>query len=318
MNVTPRQLRIFLALAESLNFSRTAEQFFITQPSLSKAVKDMEEALNVALFERTTRTVRLTPAGQRMTSLARRVIGEFDHGLQQLQSLTETAAHHLSIAAIPSMANAVLPDVCAKLESDIKAIRLTIYDGTNAATIQRLVNYQVDFALASAAPSHPDLEYEEVMRDRFALLAPAAWSDRVRPRMRMDELIALPLISGTDASTAKEYVSAAFLQRGIVFRPKLSFDQVATAAGFVRRQVGIAIQPFLGVLPLLDLRGMTLCQIEDGPIRSVGIVRRKASHTAPLIDQAMHEVRRAAALLIRQYPEWIHPPAAPDTPSSSV
>ncbi len=310
MNVTPRQLRIFLALAESLNFSRTAEQFFVTQPSLSKAVKDLEEALNVVLFERTTRSVRLTPAGERMTSLARRVVGEFDSGLQHLQGLAETQAHHIPIAAIPSMANALLPGVCAKLEASVQGTRFTIYDGTNASTIQLLINYQVDFALASAAPSHPELEYEEIMRDRFALLAPAAWTTRVRATMRMDELSELPLISGTNASTAKEYVSAAFLQRGIVFRPKLSFDQVATAAGFVRQEVGIAIQPYLGILPLLDLKGMRLCQIEDGPIRSVGIVRRKGSSLPPIIEQALKEVRAAARQLVKLHPAWIYPPLA--------
>ncbi|MGO4305366.1 LysR family transcriptional regulator [Cupriavidus sp. RAF12] len=310
MNVIPRQLRIFLALAESLNFSRTAEQFFVTQPSLSKAVKDLEAELGVTLFERSTRSVRLTPAGERMTSLARRVVGEYDSGLQRLQSLADLEANHVAIAAIPSLANAVLPGVCAKLESRFAGTRFTIHDGTNASTIQRLINYQVDFALASAAPSHPELEYEEVMRDRFALLAPAAWKKLVRPTMRMEELVDLPLISGTDASTAKEYVSAAFLQRGVVFRPKLSFDQVATATGFVRQEVGIAIQPYLGVMPLLDLRGMRLCQIEDGPIRSVGIVRRKGSSLSPIIEQALEEVRAAARQLVRQLPAWIHPPVA--------
>ncbi len=309
MNITPRQLKIFLALAESLNFSRTAEKFFVTQPSLSKSVKDLEEALGVTLFERSTRSVRLTPAGERMTSLARRVVGEFDSGLQHLQTLAEQESHHVAIAAIPSLANALLPEVCDSLEKQFPAPRLTIYDGTNASTIQRLVNYQVDFALASAAPSHPELEYEEVMRDRFVLLAPEAGAAMVRPTMLVDELLELPLISGTDASTAKEYVSAAFLQRGIVFRPKLSFDQVATAAGFVQRGLGIAIQPYLGIMPLLDLKGMRLCQIEDGPIRSVGIVRRKGSPLSLIAERALEEVRAAAGRLVRRMPMWIDPPA---------
>ncbi len=310
MNVTPRQLKIFLALAESLNFSRTAEKFFVTQPSLSKAVKDMEDALGVALFERTTRSVRLTLAGERMTSLARRVVGEFDSGLQHLQDLADEEAHHVTIAAIPSLANAVLPQVCESLERHYSRPRLTIYDGTNAATIQRLINYQVDFALASAAPSHPELEYEEVMRDRFVLLAPAGNESTVKPTMWMEELVDLPLISGTDASTAKEYVSAAFLQRGIVFRPKLSFDQVATAAGFVQKGVGIAIQPYLGVMPLLDLRGMRLCQIVDGPVRSVGIVRRKGSPLSQIAEKALEEVRAASRALIDRLPTWIAPPVS--------
>jgi hypothetical protein len=62
-------------------------------------------------------------------------------------------------------------------------------------------------------------------------------------------------------------------------------------------------------MPLLDLRGMRLCQIEDGPIRSVGIVRRKGSPLSPIAEKALEEVRAAAGKLVRHLPAWIHPPA---------
>ena len=58
MNISPKQLRMFLALSESLNFSKTAEQLFMTQPSLSKVIRDLEATLGLALFERTTRSGR--------------------------------------------------------------------------------------------------------------------------------------------------------------------------------------------------------------------------------------------------------------------
>ncbi|WP_028602413.1 LysR family transcriptional regulator [Ottowia thiooxydans] len=307
MNVTPRQLRIFLALAESLNFSRTAEKFFVTQPSLSKAVKDLEDELGITLFERSTRSVRLTAAGGRLTAIARRVVGEFDSGIERLQSQAEHEFHQLAIAALPSVANSLLPTVCARLEEKFGNPKFTIYDGTNASSIQRLLTYEVDFALASAAPSHAELEYEEILRDRFVLLAPETWK-HVKARTRMEDLVNLPLISGTDASTAKEYVKAALLQRGLVFEPKLSLDQVGTAAGFVREGLGIIVQPYLGILPLLDLKGMRMCRIIDGPIRSVGIVRRKASPLSSIAEQGVAEARQAAQKLIRQFPAWILSP----------
>lgn len=308
MNVTPRQLRIFLALAQSLNFSRTAEQFFVTQPSLSKAVKDLEAELGIALFERSTRNVRLTPAGEQLVPMARRVVGEFDTGLQHMQTRAEQEAHRLSVAALPSLANVLLPGVCAALEARHPHAQITVHDCADQVAVQRVINYQVDFALASASPSNPDLHYEEILRDRFVLLAPAGWQKRVRSQMQMDELTALPLISMTDASTAKKYMSAAFLQRGVVFRPKLQLDQIGTIAGFVKQGLGIAVLPYLGIMPLLSLKGMRVAEIVDGPVRSVGIVSRKASPPSAIAAQAMAEVRTVSDRLKQQLPEWIWPP----------
>lgn len=310
MNISPRQLRMFLALSESLNFSKTAEQMFMTQPSLSKAIRDLEEALGLPLFERTTRSVRLTPGGARMATLARSIVGEFDTGLRRMQSSAEREALQLSVACWPSLAYGVLPEVCAALERRFDAPQLTVYDCANSACIQRLLNHQADFALASVAPSHPDLVSQDLLRDRFVLLASGKWRKQVRPRMRLDELLALPLITLTDASTAMRYMSAAYLQRGIEYRPKMQVDQVATVAGLVKKEVGVAVLPYLWVTPILGMRGMQMSEIVDGPLRSVGIVTRRMGQPSALARAAMQEVIAVGRVLMDQHPEWILPPSA--------
>ena len=308
MNITPRQLRIFIALAETLNFRRTADLFFITQPSLSKAVKDLEGMFGLVLFERSTRSVRLTVAGERLLTIARRVLGEYDLGVDHMTRLAEHESRRVAIAGIPSLSHALLPVVCKRLEERLHTIEFSIIDDTNAATIHRVLDHQVDFSLASAAPQHPELNYEELLRDRFVLLAPEKWDSQLPDDVTMETLKDLPLICGIDASTAKEYVNAAFLQHGWLFRPKLSFQQVATAAGFVQNGLGILIQPFLGVMPLLDMKGMCLRGINDGPIRSVGIVRRRNAQLSHWAEQAIIEVKVHAQILIQRYQDWILKP----------
>lgn len=308
MNVSPRQLRMFLALTTSLNFSRTAEQFFVTQPSLSKAIRDLEEELGLRLFERSTRSVRLTESGERLAALARGVIGEFDAGLERLRTSAERESKQLAIASLPSLANVLLPAACSALEMRYGDPRITIHDCSNAASIQRLINGQVDFSIASVAPSHPDVRYEEILRDRFVLLSSARWHARVAECMHLDDMVDLPLISMTDSSTAMRYMSAAYLQRGIEFRPKMQFDQVGTIAGFVKQGLGIAVLPYLGTTPLLTLRGLRVSEIVDGPVRSVGIVTRRAGMPTAIAQQAMQEVRTVAGALIARQSEWVLPP----------
>jgi len=317
MNISPRQLRMFLALAQSLNFSKTAEQLFMTQPSLSKAIRDLEETLGLSLFERTTRSVRLTAGGSRLAVIARSVIGEYDAGLQRMLSSAEREARHISIASLPSLAHVILPDVCAALEQRYHTPQITVHDCSNSAAIQRLLNYQADFALASVAPSHPDLMYEEVLCDRFALLSCGPWRRRLKSVMHLNDLVSLPLISMTDASTAMRYISAAYLQRGMEFRPKMQLDQVGTIAGFIKKGLGIAVLPYLGMMPMLSLRGLQISEIADGPIRSVGIVTRRLGAPTAVALAAMEEIRTTTQGLINKHAGWILPPS-PTASTASV
>lgn len=296
---------MFLALSESLNFSRTAKQLFMTQPSLSKAIQDLEAALGLPLFERTTRSVRLTPGGARMATLARSIVGEFETGLRRMQSSAEREALQLAIACWPSLAYVMLPEVCAAVERRFRSPQLTVHDCANNACIQRLLHHQADFALASVAPSHPDLGYEELLRDRFVLLACGKWRKQVHPRMRLEELLALPLITLTDASTAMRYMSAAYLQRGIEYRPKMQVDQATTVAGLVKREVGVAVLPYLAVIPILWIRGVQISEIVDGPLRSVGIVTRRLGNPTSVALAAMEEVRATTQQLMARHAGWL-------------
>ncbi|MGK9797784.1 LysR family transcriptional regulator, partial [Salmonella enterica subsp. enterica] len=88
----------------------------------------MEEELGIALFERSTRSVRLTPAGEQLVPMARRIVGEFDSGLRHLQSRAEQEAQRLSIAALPSLANVLLPGVCAALERRYSHAQIAVHD----------------------------------------------------------------------------------------------------------------------------------------------------------------------------------------------
>ena len=89
-----------------------------------------------------------------------------------------------------------------------------------------------------------------------------------------------------------------FGQQGIEFRPKFQLDQVGTIASFVKQGLGIAVLPYLGIAPLLSLKGMSLSTVVDGPVRSIGIVRRRNSSVTPLAQLAMEGVRSVSRRLI--------------------
>lgn len=108
MNLTTRQLRIFVLLAETLSFHKTADILHITQLTLSKLVKEIEATLGIELFERSTRMVRLSRAGQDILDIARKITARYEQGMLELgRRLRE---RHVDIA-VTAMGNEGPPDL---------------------------------------------------------------------------------------------------------------------------------------------------------------------------------------------------------------
>lgn len=307
MNISPKQLRIFLVLADSLNFSKTAEKMFMTQPSLSKAIRELEENLGLPLFERSTRHVRITEGGKRLVSIAQTIIGEYDSGMTRLMSSAEHESLQLTVSAWPSLANVLVPEMCAILEQRFTAPHITILDAPNSRCIDHVIHYQADLAFASIAPSHPDLHYRELMRDRFVVLSGESWRSKIPPYVKLNDLIGMPIITLTDSSTAWRYMSAAYLSRGIEYQPKMQLEQISSVIGLVQAGVGLAVLPYLGVFHAVGMHGVQISEIIDGPLRSIGIINRRTGKPTVLADAAMEVAALVSKQLIANNPRWILP-----------
>ena len=314
MNISPKQLRIFLVLTDTLNFSKTAEKMFMTQPALSKAVRELEENLGLPLFERSTRHVRITEGGKRLASIARTIVGEYDSGMARLMSSAEHESLQLSISAWPSLANVLVPEICAILEERFNAPHITVLDAPNSRCVDHIIHYQADLAFASIAPSHPDLQYRELMRDRFVVLAGERWHSRTPSHLKLSDLVGMPLITLTNASTAWRYMSAAYLSRGIEYQPKMQLEQISSVIGLVQAGVGVAVLPYLGVFPAVGMKGVQISEIIDGPLRSIGIINRRTGKPTALADAAMEVAASVCKQLIQKYPRWILPPTSKRAP----
>lgn len=310
MNIPPKQLRLFLVLADTLSFSKTAEKMCMTQPSLSKAIRELEENLGLPLFERSTRNVRVTEGGKRLIPLARTIIGEYESGMAKLTSTAEHESLQLKIAAWPSLANALVPELCAILEERFRSPHITVLDAPNSRCIDHVIHYQADLAFASIAPNHPDLQYHELMRDRFVVLSGEKWRSKIQQYVKLHDLMTLPVITLTNSSTAWRYMSAAYLNRGIEYQPKMQLEQISSVIGLVQAGVGVAVLPYLGVFQAVGMSGVQISEIVDGPLRSIGIINRRIGKPTGLADAAMEIAASVSKQLITNHPRWILPPTS--------
>jgi DNA-binding transcriptional LysR family regulator len=141
MNISSRQLKAFLLTARLGNFTRAAEKMHITQAGLSVMMRELEMQLDARLFDRTTRTVTLTGAGEKFLPAAMRALGEIEDAALQISAIGEKARHTLRIAATPLVSSNLLPAICRRfrathpevairlVDADLKQVHLLVENG---------------------------------------------------------------------------------------------------------------------------------------------------------------------------------------------
>lgn len=149
MNVSTRQLQAFLAIARLGSFTRAAEEIFVTQAGLSLMLKDFEAQVSARLFDRTTRSVRLTPAGESLLPTVRRMMADWESATSNLGRLTAEAEQRVSLAATPLIASSVLPLWFQSFHDTHPGVRVSISDLERRQILLGIETGEVDVGLGA-------------------------------------------------------------------------------------------------------------------------------------------------------------------------
>jgi len=171
-NISIRQLQAFVEVAANGSFTRAAEGLHLTQSTLTAQIQQLEEQAGLKLFDRTTRRVLLTAEGERFLPVAERLLSDFAAAMTDLQSRAELKQGHVSLAGSPSVVTRLLPSALAHFRTRHPAISVHIRDDSAGSLEQRVLNNEVDFALAGNHSRQPDLDYRPLLRDRYGLVVP--------------------------------------------------------------------------------------------------------------------------------------------------
>jgi DNA-binding transcriptional LysR family regulator len=139
-----RRLRYFVAAAEELSFNRAAQRLGIAQPPLSNQIKQLEEELGVRLFERTSRGVRMTEAGEALLEEARRIFVQLNQTVNLVRRVGHGEVVHLTPGFVPSASNEVLPPILHTFRDRYPDVELCLREMRPDRVVQRLHDKQID------------------------------------------------------------------------------------------------------------------------------------------------------------------------------
>jgi DNA-binding transcriptional LysR family regulator len=167
-----RHLRYFLAVAEELSFRKAAERLHLAQPPLSAQIKGLEEELGTKLFERTTRSVRLTQAGRILMEEARIVLSAAERAEQRTRKADQGLVGLLRIGVIRPAANDRLAAILRRFRNEFPGVGLTLRDLASTQQIEALRNDELDIGLLRPPIGFPELDFVFLEESAMVLAAP--------------------------------------------------------------------------------------------------------------------------------------------------
>lgn len=188
-----RQLRYFVRLAETLNFSEAAKTLFVTQSTLSQQIKQLEQELDTQLLLRTSRSVMLTEAGEELLPYARATLNHADLCRVRMEDLKELLCGTLNIGVTYSF-GPILTETVVTFMKEYPKVKLNIFYRPMAELMEMLRNHEVDFAFAFRPSERmEDVDSHVLFQTYLAVIAGDMHSLANRQKVTLEELSAYEL-----------------------------------------------------------------------------------------------------------------------------
>ena len=259
-----RQLRYFVAVAERLHFGRAAQALHISQPPLSRAIRALEQQLGVALFARTRRRVALTAEGERLLEETRRLRGQLERAVGELQAMAAGEAGRLRIGFVSLADYGVLPDLLKAYKAARPRVSLALREMLSPEQAGALNAGELDFGLLLPPVANgAQLEHLVIQRERFVVALP------VRHRLARSRRIAMRALAGEPlvmvpreiAPGLYDIVANLAARSGFSLNVAQEAIQMQTVVSLVSSGLGAAIVP--GSVANLGRRGVVYRELID-------------------------------------------------------
>jgi DNA-binding transcriptional LysR family regulator len=284
MKATVRQLEIFLSIAELRSFTDAGRTLNVSQPALSRTIRQTEAAVGARLFDRDTRNVELTPAGRALIPIAKRIVGEFESSFGELAQFVNGNVGQIAIAALPSIAASILPEAIRQFRCNRPKVDILIHDGMSHAITEAINEGKVEIGVGARPSTSDRVIYRPLLSDDFVLVCRNDDPLVDRRKAAWSIFQGRPFVAMIDSSSVRALTDATFLQLGLEVKPLYECAHIATAGNLIAAGLGISALPRL-TLPLIASNAVTAIPLERPAIkRSIGIITRPGRSLSPAAE----------------------------------
>ncbi len=207
-NITFQQLEALIHLVTEHNFSRAAKKMVLTQPSLSKNISNLEDAVGARVVTRESTGVSLTPEGRLVYEFARKIISLREDIKERLERLKNKSSGQIKISASTIPATYILPYILSDFRKQYPGIDTHVQSANSEDVIEMVINHQAEIGFIGKKPHNKKLYSEPLWQDRLILVVPAG-HDWISPKeISIQDLLSAPFVVREKGSGTREILGS--------------------------------------------------------------------------------------------------------------
>lgn len=288
--MTVKQLRAFLAVAQTLSFAQASQRLHLSQPALSLALKTLEDSLGGPLLVRTTRSVTLTPEGETLLPIARHLLADWENAEDLMHQHFTLQLGRVAIAAMPSFAANLLPKALKAFRDSYPRINVTVHDVINEQVVEMVRDRRVELGVVLEPDTLEGMVFSPLYLDRFVAVVPPASALATRSALNRDDLKSEPFIALQRPSAVRGLIERTFGNLPVA----LESHQLVTIGRMVAQGLGVSVVPSLCAEQMRELGATCVTLAEPRVERQIGIVKLAGSELSAAAQELADTVSRVS------------------------
>ncbi len=294
MNVTLRQLHVFLSVAQTRNFSRSGDLIGLTQPAVSRSITELEAQLGLQLVNRTTREVELTDAGQSLATRLPRVLDDLEATLLEVADMATERRGRVRVASSPTLSANLMPECIAHCEHTHPGMEMVLIDRVQNATLASVLSGEVDFGVVIDPDEREALTTETILTEPFCLACPPDHRLARKRKVQWSDLAGESLVLLDHASGSRRLIDLALADQNVRCTIAQEVGHPTTIFRMLEAGLGVSVIPLLAVPPQ-GLSPLVVRALTPQVDRHIMLVHRRNRALSPLAQTAWQLVRDVAA-----------------------
>jgi len=283
------KLKVFCTVAETKSFSKTSEIIHLTQPAVSLQIQALEEVYETKLFDRSSSTVTLTPAGEVLYKFAKEILHLYANVEKVIGEMTGLVKGSISIGASSTIGNYVLPALITDFKKTHPKIKVHMLVGNSKRVVELLNSGNVDLGLVEGEVTRQKMAIEKILSDELLLIVPSYHPWAKKKEISISELTKEPFIIREGGSGTRQMIEKFFALHGIApqdMRISMVLGSTVAIKEAVENGLGVSIVSRWAARKEVKYGSLCLIRIkEQKMIREFSLVTNKGSVSSHAVDE---------------------------------
>lgn len=264
MNI--RKLEIFYKTAKCLNMSKVAKDMYISQPSISQSISEIESEIGTKLFDRIGKKLYLTHEGEIFYEYTRRILNIYEEGINIVRS-SKSNKGKLIIGASTTIGTYIMPYIIHKFNQEEKDIEVSMIIDNKHNIEELLLNNKVDIAFIEGRADSKEIILKDIWKDELVFISSRDHKWNGKTQLTVDDLQDSKFIIREDGSGTRERFEDFLENEDIKFHSYIELSNLEAIINYVKLNIGVSCVPYMSVLSEENSKSLNIYRLKDYNIK---------------------------------------------------